>query len=156
MHGKVEICGVNTASLPVLKGSETRQLLEQARQGDAAAREKLIAGNLRLVLSVVQKFAGRGESMDDLFQVGVIGLIKAVDCFDLNQNVQFSTYGVPTVNGWRKTRGAFLHDTQTGARPRCTGISCHRAERRSHPGLTYPIRRAAAEPLDRGGDPGLR
>ena len=99
MYGKVEICGVNTANLPVLKGQETRQLLEQARQGDLDAREKLISGNLRLVLSVVQKFAGRGESMDDLFQVGVIGLIKAVDCFDLNQNVQFSTYGVPMIAG---------------------------------------------------------
>ena len=99
MYGKVEICGVNTANLPVLKGQETRRLLELARQGDEAAREKLISGNLRLVLSVVQKFAGRGESMDDLFQVGVIGLIKAVDCFDLNQNVQFSTYGVPMIAG---------------------------------------------------------
>lgn len=99
MQGKVEICGVNTASLPVLKGAETRRLLEKAQQGDTAAREELISGNLRLVLSVVQKFAGRGESMDDLFQVGVIGLIKAVDCFDLNQNVQFSTYGVPMIAG---------------------------------------------------------
>ena len=99
MQGKVEICGVNTATLPVLRSSETRQLLEQARSGDTAARERLISGNLRLVLSVVQKFAGRGESMDDLFQVGVIGLIKAVDAFDLNQNVQFSTYGVPMIAG---------------------------------------------------------
>ena len=99
MQGKVEICGVNTATLPVLKSAETRTLLEQARGGDKAAREKLIAGNLRLVLSVVQKFAGRGESMDDLFQVGVIGLIKAVDCFDLSQGVQFSTYGVPMIAG---------------------------------------------------------
>ena len=99
MQGKVEICGVNTATLPVLKSAETRRLLEQARAGDAAAREKLIAGNLRLVLSVVQKFAGRGESMDDLFQVGVIGLIKAVDAFDLSQGVQFSTYGVPMIAG---------------------------------------------------------
>ena len=96
MQGKVEICGVNTATLPVLKGAEMRQLLEQARNGDKDAREKLISGNLRLVLSVVQKFAGRGESMDDLFQVGCIGLIKAIDCFDLSQNVQFSTYGVPS------------------------------------------------------------
>ena len=102
MQGKVEICGVNTASLPVLKGAETRALLEKAHAGDMAAREELIAGNLRLVLSVVQKFANRGECMDDLFQVGVIGLIKAVDCFDLNQNVQFSTYGVPAIIGWRK------------------------------------------------------
>ena len=99
MQGKVEICGVNTAALPVLKGSETRKLLEKAHSGDTQAREQLISGNLRLVLSVVQKFAGRGESMDDLFQVGVIGLIKAIDCFDLNQNVQFSTYGVPMIAG---------------------------------------------------------
>ena len=105
MQGKVEICGVNTATLPVLKSAETRTLLEQARAGDKAAREKLIAGNLRLVLSVVQRFSGRGESMDDLFQVGVIGLIKAVDAFDLGQNVQFSTYGVPAIMGWRKATG---------------------------------------------------
>ena len=99
MQGKVEICGVNTATLPVLKAAETKSLLERAHAGDGAAREKLISGNLRLVLSVVQRFAGRGESMDDLFQVGVIGLIKAVDAFDLGQNVQFSTYGVPMIAG---------------------------------------------------------
>ena len=99
IQGKVEICGVNTSRLPVLKAGETRALLERARDGDAAAREELISGNLRLVLSVIQKFVGRGESMDDLFQVGCIGLIKAVDCFDLNQNVQFSTYGVPMIAG---------------------------------------------------------
>ena len=102
MQGKVEICGVNTATLPVLKCSETRALLQKARAGDKGAREELISGNLRLVLSVVQRFAGRGESMDDLFQVGCIGLIKAIDAFDLNQNVQFSTYGVPTNIEWRK------------------------------------------------------
>ena len=99
MQGKVEICGVNTATLPVLKSAETKSLLERARGGDAAAREKLIAGNLRLVLSVVQRFSGRGESMDDLFQVGCIGLIKAIDAFDLSQGVQFSTYGVPMITG---------------------------------------------------------
>ena len=88
-----------TAKLPVLKAAETRALLERARAGDRGAREKLIAGNLRLVLSVIQKFTGRGESMDDLFQVGCIGLIKAVDAFDLSQNVQFSTYGVPMIAG---------------------------------------------------------
>ena len=99
MQGKVEICGVNTAKLPVLKSAQTRELMEKARGGDQDAREKLIAGNLRLVLSVVQKFTGRGESMDDLFQVGCIGLIKAIDAFDLNQNVQFSTYGVPMIAG---------------------------------------------------------
>ena len=99
MQGKVEICGVNTAKLPVLKAQETRTLLEKARAGDVEARQALIAGNLRLVLSVIQKFTGRGESMDDLFQVGCIGLIKAVDAFDLGQNVQFSTYGVPMIAG---------------------------------------------------------
>ena len=105
MQGKVEICGVNTAKLPVLKSAETRALMEKARAGDESAREALIAGNLRLVLSVIQKFTGRG--MDDLFQVGCIGLIKAIDAFDLNQNVQFSTYGVPAINGWRKNAKRF-------------------------------------------------
>lgn len=99
MQGKVELCGVNTSRLPLLKGSETRELISKAQQGDTAAREKLISGNLRLVLSVIQKFTNRGESMDDLFQVGVVGLIKAIDCFDLSQNVQFSTYGVPMISG---------------------------------------------------------
>lgn len=99
MQSKVEICGVNTAKLPVLKAAETRQLLQRARDGDDMARQQLINGNLRLVLSVIQKFSGRGESMDDLFQIGCIGLIKAVDCFDLSQNVQFSTYGVPMIAG---------------------------------------------------------
>lgn len=99
MQSKVEICGVNTAKLPVLKSAETKRLLELARKGDENARQELIHGNLRLVLSVIQKFTGRGESMDDLFQIGCIGLIKAVDCFDLEQNVQFSTYGVPMIAG---------------------------------------------------------
>ena len=99
MQSKVEICGVDTAKLPVLKSAQTRKLLEQARQGDDLARQELINGNLRLVLSVIQKFSGRGESMDDLFQIGCIGLIKAIDCFDLSQNVQFSTYGVPMIAG---------------------------------------------------------
>ncbi len=99
MLGKVEICGVNTAKLPVLKGEETSRLLKAAKGGDEAAREKLIAGNLRLVLSVIQRFAGRGENADDLFQVGCIGLIKAIDNFDITQNVRFSTYGVPMIIG---------------------------------------------------------
>lgn len=99
MQGKVELCGVNTSRLPLIKSSEARELIEKAQKGDLDARDRLISGNLRLVLSVIQKFAGRGESMDDLFQVGVIGLIKAIDCFDLSQNVQFSTYGVPMISG---------------------------------------------------------
>ncbi len=99
MQGKVELCGVNTAKLPLLKNAEMRELIAAAQSGDGKARDRLINGNLRLVLSVIQKFAGRGESMDDLFQVGCIGLIKAIDCFDLSQNVQFSTYGVPMISG---------------------------------------------------------
>ena len=96
---KVEICGVNTNKLKVLKESEKTELLAKVRQGDALAREELINGNLRLVLSVVQKFANRGEVMDDLFQVGCIGLIKAIDNFDPSQEVRFSTYGVPMIIG---------------------------------------------------------
>ena len=99
MHGKVEICGVNTAKLKVLKNEETQELLRRTKQGDKRAREELIAGNLRLVLSVIQKFAGRGENIDDLFQVGCIGLIKAIDNFDIVQQVRFSTYGVPMIAG---------------------------------------------------------
>ena len=99
MQGKVEICGVNTSRLPVLKNEETRELLELARSGDFAAREKLIGGNLRLVLSVIQKFANRGENLDDLFQVGCIGLIKAIDNFNTDLDVRFSTYGVPMIVG---------------------------------------------------------
>ena len=99
MQGKVEICGVNTSKLPVLKNEETRDLLMEARAGDQAAREKLIGGNLRLVLSVIQKFANRGENVDDLFQVGCIGLIKAIDNFDTAQNVRSSSDGVPMIAG---------------------------------------------------------
>ena len=95
MLNKVEICGVNTSRLTVLKNDETMELLKLAKQGDQQAREKLISGNLRLVLSVIQKFSSRGENVDDLFQVGCIGLIKAIDNFDISQPVRFSTYGVP-------------------------------------------------------------
>lgn len=98
-YGKVEICGINTAKLPVLKESEKTELLKKAKAGDKRAREEMINGNLRLVLSVVQKFSGRGESPDDLFQVGCIGLIKAIDNFDPNLDVKFSTYGVPMIIG---------------------------------------------------------
>ena len=97
--GKVEICGVDTARLPVLSEAEKSRLIKAARAGDRQARQEMVQGNLRLVLSVVQKFAGRGENMDDLFQVGCIGLIKAIDNFDPAQNVRFSTYGVPMIVG---------------------------------------------------------
>ena len=99
MQGKVEICGVNTSKLKVLKSGEMRELLIRSHDGDKEAREKLIAGNLRLVLSVIQRFGNRGENPDDLFQVGCIGLMKAIDHFDVSQGVQFSTYGVPMIIG---------------------------------------------------------
>lgn len=97
--GKVEICGVNTSKLKVLKNEETTALLKRSSNGDLAAREALINGNLRLVLSVIQKFTSRGENLDDLFQVGCIGLMKAIDNFDITLNVRFSTYGVPMIIG---------------------------------------------------------
>ncbi|MGG7176070.1 RNA polymerase sporulation sigma factor SigG [Clostridium paraputrificum] len=96
---KVEICGVNTSKLPVLKEKEKRALLIQMQEGDDTARETFIKGNLRLVLSVIQRFNNRGENVDDLFQVGCIGLMKAIDNFDLGQNVKFSTYAVPMIIG---------------------------------------------------------
>ena len=97
MQGKVEICGVNTSKLKVLRNEETMELLRRTKEGDKQAREELISGNLRLVLSVIQKFMGRGENADDLFQVGCVGLIKAIDNFDISQPVRFSTYGVPMI-----------------------------------------------------------
>ncbi len=99
MQGKVEIAGVNTAKLRVLKNDETMELLRRTKAGDQEARRELIEGNLRLVLSVIQRFSGRGENADDLFQVGCVGLIKAIDNFDITQPVRFSTYGVPMIIG---------------------------------------------------------
>lgn len=98
-YNKVEICGVNTAKLKVLKESEKMELLKALKAGDTSARDKLVNGNLRLVLSVIQRFSNRGENLDDLFQVGVIGLMKAIDNFDISQNVRFSTYAVPMIIG---------------------------------------------------------
>ncbi len=99
MINKVEICGVNTSKLPVLTNKEKEELFIKIKEGDIEARQKFINGNLRLVLSVIQRFLGRTESADDLFQVGCVGLIKAIDNFDLNQKVQFSTYAVPMIAG---------------------------------------------------------
>jgi len=96
---KVEICGVNTSKLPVLKNKVMRELFIEIQNGNEEAREKLVNGNLRLVLSVIQRFTNRGEYVDDLFQVGCIGLMKAIDNFDLSQNVKFSTYAVPMIIG---------------------------------------------------------
>lgn len=110
MYNKVEICGVDTSKLPVLSESEKRRLLLAVQKGDQAARKQMVEGNLRLVLSVVQRFSDRGENVDDLFQVGCIGLIKAIDNFDPTMNVRFSTYGVPMIIGEIKR---FLRDNNT-------------------------------------------
>lgn len=98
-YTRVEICGINTTKLKVLKEAEKIELLKEVRQGNTRARDKLIEGNLKLVLSVIQRFTNRGENPDDLFQVGCIGLIKAIDNFDITQNVRFSTYAVPMIIG---------------------------------------------------------
>lgn len=97
MIRKVEISGVDTSNLQVLSNEERNELLNKLKQGDMKAREEFVNGNLRLVLSIIQKFYNKGENLDDLFQVGCIGLIKAIDNFDTNQNVQFSTYAVPMI-----------------------------------------------------------
>lgn len=98
-NNKVSICGVDTSKLPLLKEKEKEELLKKVKNGSVSAREELINGNLRLVLSVIQRFVGRGENLDDLFQVGCIGLIKSIDNFDITQNVRFSTYAVPMIIG---------------------------------------------------------
>ena len=108
MQGKVEICGVNTARLRTIPQAEMDLLLRRAKLGDEQAREALIEGNLRLVLSVIQRFDKRGESPDDLFQVGCIGLIKAIANFDPDKQVRFSTYGVPIVYAFRGTEWSYL------------------------------------------------
>ena len=102
---KVELCGINTGTLPVLKNDQMRAMLERIKRGDQQARQDFINGNLRLVLSVIQRFQGRGDDLEDLFQIGCIGLIKSIDNFDLSQNVRFSTYAVPMVVACRKARG---------------------------------------------------
>ena len=108
MQGKVEICGVNTSRLKVLSHEEMDSLLRRSKAGDETARQELIEGNLRLVLSVIQRFDKRGESPDDLFQVGCIGLIKAIANFDPTKQVRFSTYGVPMIVESRNTEKEFL------------------------------------------------
>ena len=99
MAGKVEICGVNTAKLPLYKEAEMMEMLKKVKDGDLQVRDEFIKGNLRLVLSVIQRFSNRGENPDDLFQVGCIGLIKALDNFDMSHGVKFSTYAVPMIIG---------------------------------------------------------
>lgn len=96
---RVEICGVNTAKLPLLRGEEKEEMIRKIKEGDTEAREEYIKGNLRLVLSIIQRFSGSNENVDDLFQIGCIGLMKAIDNFDLTQGVKFSTYAVPMIVG---------------------------------------------------------
>ena len=111
--GKVEICGVNTSTLPVLSNEEKDDLFRRIREGDAQARQKYIEGNLRLVLSIIKRFSACNENVDDLFQIGCIGLIKAIDNFDLGLGVKFSTYAVPMILGEIKR---FLRDNASGIR----------------------------------------
>lgn len=108
--GRVEICGVNTSKLPVICAEDKERLLVAAHGGDKNARDELVMGNLKLVLSVIRRFASRGENPDDLFQIGCIGLIKAIDNFDVTQNVRFSTYAVPMIIGEIRR---FLRDNST-------------------------------------------
>ena len=111
---KVVICGVDTSQLTLLKEAEKEALLKRVKSGDTKARDQLISGNLRLVLSVVRRFQGRGENPDDLFQVGCIGLIKSIDNFDITQNVRFSTYAVPMTMWMSRTpKGVQQNDTET-------------------------------------------
>ncbi len=124
--GKVEICGVNTSKLKVLSEAEKTALLKKAHEGDKKAREELICGNLRLVLSVIQRFSGRGENPDDLFQVGCVGLIKSIDNFDISQNVRFSTYAVPMIIGEIRR---YLRDNNAVRVSRSTRDTAYRAMR---------------------------
>ena len=119
-YNKVEISGVNTSKLKVLSEEKKTELLKKTRAGDKAAREELIQGNLRLVLSVIQKFMSRGAPADDLFQVGVVGLIKAIDNFDVNLDVKFSTYAVPMISGELRR---YLRDNNAIRVSRSTGRS---------------------------------
>ncbi len=125
-RNKVEICGVDTSKLPVLKNTEMRELFKQLQSGELSAREKLVNGNLRLVLSVIQRFNNRGEYVDDLFQVGCIGLMKSIDNFDLSQNVKFSTYAVPMIIG--EIRRYLRIITRFGCRVPCATLLIKRCK----------------------------
>lgn len=153
-QSKVEICGVNTAKLQTLKNDEMRELLDRSRHGDKDARDKLICGNLRLVLSVIQRFTSRGENPDDLFQVGCIGLIKAIDNFDPSHEVMFSTYGVPMISGEVKR---FLRDNNAVRVSRSMRDTAYRAmqikeqltnENGKEPNITEIAKRMELPPED--------
>ena len=153
-QSKVEISGVNTAKLQTLKNDEMRELLDRSHHGDKDAREKLICGNLRLVLSVIQRFTSRGENPDDLFQVGCIGLIKAIDNFDPSHEVMFSTYGVPMISGEVKR---FLRDNNAVRVSRSMRDTAYRAmqikeqltnENGKEPNITEIAKRMELPPED--------
>ena len=153
-QSKVEICGVNTAKLQTLKNDEMRELLDRSHHGDKDARDKLICGNLRLVLSVIQRFTSRGENPDDLFQVGCIGLIKAIDNFDPSHEVMFSTYGVPMISGEVKR---FLRDNNAVRVSRSMRDTAYRAmqikeqltnENGNEPNITEIAKRMELPPED--------
>lgn len=153
-QSKVEICGVNTAKLQTLKNEEMRELLDRSHHGDKDARDKLICGNLRLVLSVIQRFTSRGENPDDLFQVGCIGLIKAIDNFDPSHEVMFSTYGVPMISGEVKR---FLRDNNAVRVSRSMRDTAYRAmqikeqltnENGKEPNITEIAKRMELPPED--------
>ena len=153
-QSKVEICGVNTAKLQTLKNDEMRELLDRSHHGDKDARDKLICGNLRLVLSVIQRFTSRGETPDDLFQVGCIGLIKAIDNFDPSHEVMFSTYGVPMISGEVKR---FLRDNNAVRVSRSMRDTAYRAmqikeqltnENGKEPNITEIAKRMELPPED--------
>lgn len=153
-QSKVEICGVNTAKLQTLKNDEMRELLDRSHHGDKDARDKLICGNLRLVLSVIQRFTSRGENPDDLFQVGCIGLIKAIDNFDPSHEVMFSTYGVSMISGEVKR---FLRDNNVVRVSRSMRDTAYRAmqikeqltnENGKEPNITEIAKRMELPPED--------
>ena len=153
-QSKVEICGVNTAKLQTMKNDEMRELLDRSHHGDKDARDKLICGNLRLVLSVIQRFTSRGENPDDLFQVGCIGLIKAIDNFDPSHEVMFSTYGVPMISGEVKR---FLRDNNAVRVSRSMRDTAYRAmqikeqltnENGKEPNITEIAKRMELPPED--------
>ena len=153
-QSKVEICGVNTAKLQTLKNDEMRELLDRSHHGDKDARDKLICGNLRLVLSVIQRFTSRGENPDDLFQVGCIGLIKAIDNFDPSHEVMVSTYGVPMISGEVKR---FLRDNNAVRVSRSMRDTAYRAmqikeqltnENGKEPNITEIAKRMELPPED--------
>ena len=153
-QSKVEICGVNTAKLQTLKNDEMRELLDRSHHGDKDARDKLICGNLRLVLSFIQRFTSRGENPDDLFQVGCIGLIKAIDNFDPSHEVMFSTYGVPMISGEVKR---FLRDNNAVRVSRSMRDTAYRAmqikeqltnENGKEPNITEIAKRMELPPED--------